>query len=50
LDYEKIEEEDSNEPFDEQVYCGEHDLSRGIEGEDYDISFGAQDKDVEGET
>jgi hypothetical protein len=49
LDYEKTEEEASEEPGEEEVYYQKLDLSRGIEGEDYGIVFGAVNEDVYGE-
>jgi hypothetical protein len=49
LDYGKTWEEALEEPNDKEVYYKEPNLSGGIEGEDYNIFFGAEDEDIEGE-
>jgi hypothetical protein len=49
LDYEKIREGTSDEPGDGDIYYKEPNLSGDIEGENYGIVFGAEDKDVDGE-
>jgi hypothetical protein len=49
LDYENTREEDSEESDDEKVYYEEPDLLGGVEGKDYCIVFGAEDKDIDGD-
>ena len=44
------EEETTNEPEGEEVYYEELDLSRGIEGVDYDIMYGVKDVEAEPKT
>jgi hypothetical protein len=45
FDYEKTEEEASEDPDEEEVYYKKH-LLGGLEGEDYGIVIGTEDEDV----